>query len=471
VRRVLTEKFRLGLFEDPFVSVGDLARDFDPRSAPTIALALARKSIVLLANDRILPLRRDLSKVVVIGPNADEVRNLFSGYSPPAGMELAHAIMHGRTMTMAGLFDAGVGKETPSHDVITETFGTVTESAPDEVLAAIRRDYAATPTVLSAITALVADSTVVVFEQGCELNDQGESITRAAEAATGADVAILVLGDKSGWTYDATSGEGRDRSSLRLPGRQEELLRAVCGTGTPVIVVLVNGRPIPVPATDPPVRAIVEAWQPGAIGGTAIAEVLFGLINPSGAFPSRFLSAGQCLLYYARKPGAAYSGSGIGVGYHYTNEPGTPAFPFGHGLSYTTFGYDRLSAILSDDSLQVGTRLTNTGDTAGEEVVQVYIRQECTELTQPLQRLVAFARVQCEGGTSQELTFDIPVGLLAALGSDGRRTLEKGTIAVMVGSSSSNIRCTTSVKVLEPVALREGDVNFLSSVHAHGGGD
>ena len=310
-------------------------------------------------------------------------------------MELTHAIMHGQTVTMAGLFDAETSEEagSPGHDIIAETFGTVTDSAPVEVLAAIRKEYPNTPTVLSAIRGLVSESTVVVGEQGRELNGTGESIAGAAEAAAGAEVAILVLGDKTGWTYDATGGEGRDRSSLRLPGRQEELLDAVCKTGTPVIVVLVNGRPMPVPDTDPPVRAIIEAWQPGAIGGTAIAEALFGLLNPGGRLPITVpRSAGQCPLYYARKPGAAYSESNIEMGYQYSNEPGTPAFPFGHGLSYTTFGYDRLSANLSNDSLRVSTRLANTGDIAGDEVVQVYIRQPGTELTQPLQRLVAFAR-------------------------------------------------------------------------------
>jgi beta-glucosidase-like glycosyl hydrolase len=483
VRRVLKEKFRLGLFEDPFVPVGGLSRAFDPQMPHTTALELARKSIVLLANDGTLPLRGDLSRVAVIGPNADSVRNLFSGYSPPAGMELVHAIMHGQAMTMAGLFDAEISEEltggsgdeeerSPGPDTISETFGTVTDNAPDEVLAAIRMEYPTTPTVLEAITDLVSDSTVVAFDPGCELNGQGESIERAAEAAAGADVAILVLGDKSGWTYDATSGEGRDRSSLRLPGRQEELLNAVCKTGTPVIVVLVNGRPLPVPDTDPPVRAIIEAWQPGAVGGTAIAEVLFGILNPGGRLPITIpRSAGQCPLYYARKPGAAYSGSDIDAGYHYTNEPATPAFAFGHGLSYTTFGYDRLKATLSDGHLHVRARLANTGGIDGDEVVQVYLRQTGTELTQPLQRLVAFARVHCEAGASRDVTFEIPSGQLATLGSGGRRTLEKGTIAVMVGSSSSNIRRTARVEVFEPVALREGDSTFLSSVDVRQGWD
>ena len=232
------------------------------------------------------------------------------------------------------------------------------------------------------------------------------------------------------------------------------------------------GDRCPVPDTDPPVRAIIEAWQPGAIGGTAIAEALFGLLNPGGRLPITVpRSAGQCPLYYARKPGAAYSESNIEMGYQYSNEPGTPAFPFGHGLSYTTFGYDRLSANLSNDSLRVSTRLANTGDIAGDEVVQVYIRQPGTELTQPLQRLVAFARVHCEAGASKDVTVEIPIGQLATLGSGGRRTLEKGTIAVMVGSSSSNIRCTASVKVFEPIVPHQANSRFLSSVEVSEGCD
>jgi beta-glucosidase len=454
------QKVRLGLFDDPYTDVEEIERAFDPALSTGIALQLSRDSLVLLSNDGLLPLSPDVSTVAVIGPNADSIRNLFSGYTPPAGVELEHAIMSGSDVTMAGILDGGFaaaldgaggdrdGTQPTGQGGLLDAFSEVTEASPADALARIRNLFSATPTVLEAIQAVASASTKVLYDEGCELTGPSETIDRAVAIAQTADVAVLVLGDKTGWAYDATGGESRDRSSLRLPGHQERLLEAVCRTGTPVVVVLVNGRPLPVPDTDPPVRAVIEGWQPGAAGGQAIAECLFGLTNPGGRLPMTIpRSAGQCPIFYGRKSAGSYKVAGPGASHNYTNEPGTPSFVFGHGLSYTTFRYDLIKAELDTESVGIGIRLTNTGVVPGDEVVQVYIRRRGVALTQPVQKLVAFQRLKLEPGQSRIAEFDIKLAQLATVDSTGRLALYPGPVSVMVGSSSADIRATVTLDI------------------------
>jgi beta-glucosidase len=457
VSRVLAAKFKLGLFESPFTEPTARANFASPASAD-VALDLARSSLVLLANDGLLPLSRTLGRVAVIGPNAHSVRNLFSGYTPPAGVELMHAILSGSQGTMAGLFesdghaDGGDGKP-PLEDSLAP-FSTYATSTPPEVLDDIAAKFSLVPTVLDAVKSVVAPATDVGYDAGCALNGNEESIERAVDVASGADVAIVVLGDKTGWAYDATGGEGRDRSSLDLPGTQAELLAAICRTGTPVVVVLVNGRPLPVPATDPPVRAVLQAWQPGAVGGRAIAECLFGLVNPTGKLPISIpRSGGQCPTFYGRKPAGAYDFSGLDGGHDYTNEPGAPAFAFGHGLSYTTFAYDVSPPRLNSDSISLAVSITNTGARAGGEVVQIYIRPRSADLTQPLQRLVAFQRVHLDAGESRRIVFSIHLSQVATLDRRGHHAVDSGPLQLMVASSAADIRETTYLHIPDNIDL------------------
>lgn len=466
VRRVLREKFRLGLFEDPYPSLASRPEVFASGAGRGVALEIARRSLVLLANDGLLPLSRDTERIAVIGPNADNLRNLFSGYTPPAGMEIAHAVLHGQGVTMAGLFDAdaaaGQGREGATDGGVMDTFVTVTDEASATISQEMRAFYPQTPTVLDAIRLLASDSTLVLYDEGCSVNGVRESIATAVDVAAQADVAIVVLGDKTGWAYDATSGEGRDRTSLGLPGNQADLLAAVCATGTPVVVVLVNGRPMPIPETEPPVRAILEAWQPGAIGGTAIAEAIFGRITPGGRLPITIpRSGGQCPIYYSHKPGASYEQ--VGAGSNYTDEAGSPAFSFGHGLSYTEFRYENLRTAVSDDYLDATLTVGNTGERRGDEVVQAYLVQRGAQLVQPVKRLVAFTRLELAPGAACRVTFHIPVAQLARCGRDGRRRLE-GTTRILVGSSSSEIRLEALVEVPEAAPVAVGRGGYLATV-------
>ena len=225
---------------------------------------------------------------------------------------------------------------------------------------------------LAAIEATVSDATEVVYALGCHVHDPStDGIAEAVAAAEGSDVAILVLGDKTGLVADAVVGETRDRTTLELAGAQRPLLEAVCATGVPVVVVLVGSQPVPVYAEDGGPAAVIYAYQPGSVGGVAIADVLFGIENPSGRIPITIpRTAGQCPIFHGHKHGGEPS--------TYTDiEDSGPAYPFGHGLSYTTFEYRSISPGCRRGRpptahVQVQVEVANTGDRAGEEVVQLY---------------------------------------------------------------------------------------------------
>jgi beta-glucosidase len=478
VRRVLEAKFRLGLFENPYVELGDIPTVFSDPAASDLAHRIAIESITLLENDGLLPLSEDFQTVAVIGPNANSLRNLFSGYTPAAGVEMLHAILEGAETTMAGilgddntLFDGTGPDESSEEDVegitVLDVFTTFASTAPSAALDAVRRIYPETPTVLDAVRAAVGPRTEVLFDEGCEVNGPAESISNAVDIASRSDVAIVVLGDKTGWAYDAPGGESRDRSSLDLPGHQIELLKDICSTGTPVVVVLVNGRPMPLPPTEPPVRAVLEAWQPGATGGRAIAEILFGKANPCGKLPITVpRSAGQCPIFYGRKPGGAYlHGS---RGHNYTNEPGAPAYPFGHGLSYTTFRYSDLNIepheATAGETVRISLSIANEGQRPGDEVVQLYVRQRSASLTRPLQELAGFHRLFLAPGEEKRIAFELAVAQLAFLNAREELVIEPGEIGVMLGSSSADIREAGHFKVIGQMTELSHRQHFASAV-------
>lgn len=388
VRRVLTAKFDLGLFDDPYVDVD--AVDLDRPEDQALAREVARKSLILLHNDGVLPLRaQELGRVAVLGPNADEVMALFGNYS----------------------FE--------NHIVSTHF--------PDA------RDVVHAPTVLHELSARLGAERVT-HVAGCQImSDDTSGIEAAAEMAAAADVAIVVVGDKAGHFQIGTVGEGTDTTDLSLPGGQAALVAAVVATGTPTVVVLLNGRPFGL--RDLGAAAVLEAWFPGQGGAGAIVDVLLGDENPGG----------RTTLSFTETAGA------MPMSYHHTFQaPGFPrqreytfVHPFGHGLSYTTFEYRDLDlpAEVSDDGeLVVACTVANTGDRAGDEVVQVYLHDEVASVTRPLQELKAFARVGLAAGEATRLTFRIPVDLLAFTGIDLTRVIEPGAVKVMVGASSADIR-------------------------------
>src|SRR5215207_4140182 len=368
VGRALAMKFRLGLFERTFVVPEQAAEVFDTPAQRQLAREIARKSIVLLKNaGDLLPLRKNIGSIAVIGPNADNVRHQMGDYSYPAHIETLLELV--------------------------EQPGTLPQALPGKVeLADIGVEMVS---VLAAITQTVGPATTIRYAKGCDvLGESQAGFAEAIAAASAADLAIVVVGDKAGLTDSCSSGESRDRAELGLPGVQEQLVRAITATGTPTVVVLMNGRPLTIPWLAEHVPAILEVWLPGEEGGNAVADVLFGDANPGGKLPISFPRAiGQLPVYYNHKP----SGGRSHWKGNYVELSTTPLFPFGYGLSYTSFAYADLQidrqAAAANEQVAISIAITNTGNRAGDEVVQLYIRQSHTSVTRPVQELKGFQRI------------------------------------------------------------------------------
>jgi beta-glucosidase len=376
LRRILRLKFWAGLFDDPYVDPDEAERINDCEQHRNLALRAAREGIVLLKNSGILPLEKRIGSIAVIGPNANVAR--LGGYS---------------------------------------TYGI-------EVV-----------TPLDGIRAKVSADTQVRFAQGCPLvGGSRESISAAARTAERSDAAILVVGN----SVPETEGENRDRSSLDLPGLQEDLICAISATGVPTVVVLIGGSAVTMERWVDDVDAVIEAWYPGEEGGTAIAEILFGDRNPSGKLPLTFTKrTGQLPLYYNHKPSGRTD--------DYVDLRGEqPLFPFGHGLSYTQFEYSNLKMnpeeVSRDSELTVSLDVKNTGDREGDEVVQLYLRDEVASLSRPVMELKRFLRITLKPGETRRLEFALRTDELAFLGSDLKPAIEAGTFRITVGSSSKDIR-------------------------------
>ena len=436
VQLVLQSKFELGLFENPYADERAAGESFETPAQRALAREVAGQSLVLLKNDGLLPLRNPRT-IAVIGPNADTPRNLAGDYSYLADLELvAYAPLPGLALT---------GKVDQEY---------------------LQAHTVRIPSILEEIRARAGKNARVLHAAGCSVAGTDRSGFEDAVATAGqADVVILVLGDKSGLTPDCTSGETRDRTELGLPGVQEELVKAVAGTGKPVAAVLVNGRPLAIPWMQEHIPAILEAWLPGEEGAAAVADALFGIINPGGKLPITVpRSVGQVPICYNHKP----SGSRSNFYGDYVDSPASPLYPFGHGLSYTSFEYADLSISLAEASpgCSVEIRLTvaNTGKLAGDEVVQVYVCDLIASIPRPVKELKGFCRIGLKPGESRILTFRLPVDILAFYDENLDLIVEPGTIEVMLGSSSGDIRLRGKFEIVGPKKTKVGKRVFVCPV-------
>jgi beta-glucosidase len=423
VARVLAVKFELGLFEDPYVEAEAARPPLEADRA--LAREAARASLVLLENDGTLPLRDDLATIAVVGPNADSARNLLGDYAHIAHIE-----------TLLEMRDNPIGFPVPDDLSLSDELDERT-------------------TILDAIRDRAGATEVRFASGGGVLGSSDAEIAEAVEAARGADVAIVVVGERSGLTLDCTCGEMRDRMELGLPGRQEELVAAVAATGTPVVLVLVAGRPLAIPSAAEAAAAVVNAWVPGDEGPGAIAEVLFGDADPGGKLPVTVpRHVGQVPIYYAHKP------SGGRSHWHgdYVDGSHLPLWPFGHGLSYTRFALhgpslDR-TALGPEDEVAIAVEVENVGERTGDEVVQLYVRDEDASVTRPVKELRGFRRVRLSPGERRRVTFRLAAEQLAFTGLDGRLVLEPGRVRLLVGTSSTELPCQAEVELTgEPSVL------------------
>ena len=421
VRRSLRLKFEMGLFEDPYVDEGAVDAIFDTPEQRQLAYQIAQQSMTLLKNDDdLLPLPKNISSIAVIGPNADDIRNLVGDYSYPAHIELLVALK-GQGLT-----------ETPLPDEMTL----------DDIFVPMQ-------SILSAIRERVGEDSVVHYAKGCAVLDEStEGFAEAVQAAEQADVAIVVVGDKSGLTLDCSTGEFRDRSTLTLPGVQEELVEAIVATGKPVVVVFANGRPVSSPWIAENVLAILEAWFPGEEGAAAVADVLFGDINPGGKLPLSILhNAGQIPLFYNHKPSGARSFL-YGPYVDCTNEP---LFPFGFGMSYTQFEFSNFSVsaetVATNGNLAIQVDVSNVGEVVGDEVVQLYTRTIGASVTRPVKELRGFQRLSLNPSETKRVTFHLDLAQTAYYDKEIKFVVEPGRVEVMVGNSSANLPLTAQIVI------------------------
>ncbi|MCL4394954.1 MAG: glycoside hydrolase family 3 C-terminal domain-containing protein [Chloroflexi bacterium] len=422
VERILRKKFELGLFEHPYVDVDRVREVFETPAQRGLARQIAAQSIVLLKNDDgVLPLPKTLGTLAVVGPNANQARHLLGDYSHPAHIE--YLLEMNPALAAVFKWDPHAG-------------GIVDGSVQ-------------VPTVLDAVRDRVSPGTRVLYAAGCSVAGQDRSgLDEAVQAARASDAVILVLGDKSGLTPDCTCGESRDRVDLGLPGVQQELAEAIVAVGRPTVVVLVNGRPLAIPWIAEHVPAVVEAWLPGEEGGAAIVDVVFGDVNPAGKLPMTFpRSVGQVPIFYGHKP----SGGRSQLPGDYAAPPPTPLFPFGHGLSYTTFEYANLriepAHVERDTRVSIRVDVKNAGALAGDEVAQLYVCDQVASVPRPVKELKAFRRVHLEPGDTRTVHFELPVDLLAFYDETMQLVVEPGAIRVMVGSSSQDIRLESSFEI------------------------
>ena len=379
-KSILEAKFKLGLFENPYVDIKQSNKMIFNEDHQNSALELAEKSIVLLKNDGLLPL--DFSKyknILVTGPNAN-----------------SHAILGDWTL------------QQPEQNVVT---------------------------ILDGIRAAAGSDKVMFYDYGEDVRQiVPKKVDEAAELAAQSDLAIVVVGENPlRYQRTKTTGENVDRMSLDVLGSQDDLVKAIHGTGIPTIVVLVGGRPLSVNWIADNVPALIQAWEPGSFGGTAVASIITGEVNPSAKLPVSIpRHAGQIQMIYNHKPSQYF--------HKYKDGLSTPLYPFGYGLSYTDFKFGQVQlskdCINPDDSLNATIELTNTGKSIGTEVVQLYIRDEYSSATRPVKELKDFKRVTLNPGESTEVNFTITPDKLAYFDRSMNYSVEPGTFVVMIGSSS-----------------------------------
>jgi len=404
VRRVLKMKMRLGLFENPYVDPKRAAKIVHNPDHQALALKAAREGVVLLKNEsNLLPFRKDLKSIAVIGPNADHAKNQLGDYT---------ALKVSQEIT----------------------------------------------TILDGIRAIVPKRTKVTYVKGCDIiGDKVDEIERAKQVAKNAEYAVVVVGENEWQQHNdegvrvATSGEGFDVANLDLTGMQQDLVKAVAATGTPTVVILVNGRPLSTRWIADNLPAIVESWVSGEKGGRATAEILFGDVNPSGKLTVTIpRHSGQLPVYYNAKKSKRYWLE-KGWGKSYADMDYKPLYPFGHGLSYTTFEYSNLRFDKTESGIagtvNVSVDVQNTGKRTGQEVVQLYIQDVIATVSTSEMELRGFEKIRLNPGEKKEVTFTIGPEHLALYNRHLDRVVEPGEFKVKVGASSDDIRLEDSIWV------------------------
>jgi beta-glucosidase len=442
VLRVLTQKFALGLFENPYAETDPIVlAEVSQRGRP-LSRTLAAESITLLANPTAaLPLAKTIGSVAVIGPHADSVLAGFANYTYPPVLEMLRGIATGEAR-MAGWEGALDGLPESVRAEVEARMEAMRQLDPEE---AARQDYGAV-TLVDAVRAIVPDARVTTAPGTGVMAAEPQDIDAAVALAAEADVVVLAIGGRSAaFSGRATEGEGSDSATMELPAGQLELLERVAATGTPVVTVVYAGKPYDLRSITERSAAVMTVYYPGPEGGAAIADALFGVTNPSGKLPFTVpRHVGQVPIYQGQKRGSGHRRTEHDQFQAYVDLPNTPLFAFGHGLSFTTFEYGEVEVeapvVAATGSLRLRLRVRNSGAVAGAETVQLYLRLPGLGVTRPEQQLAAFAKVSLQPGEERTVAFAVPVAQLGFTAPDGSHVIDPGEVGIRIGSASDDIR-------------------------------
>ncbi|MCY3862754.1 MAG: glycoside hydrolase family 3 C-terminal domain-containing protein [bacterium] len=421
--RVLAQKIQLGLLENPYVDADAALAVFDTPNQRALARRAAAEGVILLKNDGVLPLSPSMSKLAVIGPHANDPRLIQGDYHYPTHLEI---IYQNRSAEMLEAMEA-LGLE-QGVDQLPEAGGTFSPGP----------HFTPHVTPLDGLRAALPDAEVIHAVGCADDGDDASGIDEAIAAAESADVAIVCVGARSGLVADATVGEARDATDLSLPGVQSQLVARIAATGTPMVVVVISGRVHTLEAESATANALIWSILPGEEGGSAIAQVLTGEVNPSGRLPVTLpLHVGQIPLHHdMRRRGdrSEFYGS-------YVDRDTDALYWFGHGLSYTTFEYGEPSVVAGSttEATTISVPVANNGQHDGDEVVQLYVTDEVASVARPIRELIGFARVPIPAGETCTVTFTVHPSRLAFHGLDMALATEPGAFTFRVGGSSLDL--------------------------------
>lgn len=454
VRRVLRIKFKHGLFENPYCEEEKVSVALSNASKNKLSEEIAAKSMVLLKNDGLLPLKKG-TKVALIGPHADSLRYPVSGYTYPAYVEMMKAGASGQATGFNGLADeqekaqSSEKKYKGPFAVMFDMFSKEEQDSMNDMESALRR------TGTRSLKEVLTERFSVSYAQGCSITgEETDGFAGAVEAAKESDVIVMACGGNSGWV-NVTGGEGKDRQFLDLPGVQQKLLEAVAATGKPVVLVLYGPGVFAVNWAQENCGAILQAFMPGPFAGKVVTDVLDGTLNPGGKMTMTVpRTTGQIPIYYNHRIGSGYNSGGditassIFTG-GYVDGLADPLYCFGHGLSYTTFELSDMEVsaaeIPTDGKLEISCKVKNTGTMAGDEVVQLYTSFTEAHVTRPNRQLSGFLRVSLKPGEEKQVVYHLDLAQLGYYNECMDFVVEPGTMHLMIGTSSANLPLNSSV--------------------------
>ncbi len=460
VKQVLKQKFELGLFDNPYINVDNIEAVLNEPAADALSKEICDNSMVLLKNDGILPLKKG-KKIAIIGPFANNLKNLFAGYTYPSSLEMFQGMIMGRMGGMTGVTDEmriedGINVEKLPLLIKRLAKGAMTKT--DVIEEILREEY-----VGRTLFEAMADEYdgEVNFAEGCdflEINEEKMSI--AIELAKQSDLVILTGGEKCGWSPDATSGEGKDKATITMPLALETLIERVMQVNENVILTLTNGRPLALSESALKSRAIIETWCPGNFGGDSLTDIMLGRVNPSGKLTVTIpRSEGQIPIHYNHKTGEGYCnkkddakrGLEAMFGGGYVDMPSTPLFYFGDGITYTNFEYSNLviknKKVDTDSAVELVFTLKNTGEREGTEIAQIYFGSRGLTQVRPIRQLVGFKRITLKPGEEKVVSCIIDLSKIAYLDDDFNWCLCAHDLTVEVGASSNGCTLVETIEI------------------------